>query len=265
MIVEAKHEALDRAGLELWQKTQSQYPASKLDRMETFFEVARGRLRPVTDDPRRELHPHLFVPGLLAQPWWNADMFPLATWLRSRHDLIAHEARTLLAKPWVFAQHPGNSCYSPTDVSGSPLKGRWCCYYLQRHLRRISLAAEHAPVALRSLDGVPAAREALLSFLGPQSRIKTHSDKVNFVLTLYLPLFAQGAWISFAGERRQWVDGQCVAADSTFFHESVNDGPVWRGLMLVDLWHPGLTATERMILECAAPVINDILRSSDSK
>jgi aspartyl/asparaginyl beta-hydroxylase (cupin superfamily) len=258
-----KAERLDRVGAALWQLTQEEYPSADLERMECFFEVVRGQRRPVNGDTRRALHPHLFIPGLSAQPWWDPDNFELAKSLQTRYELIAVEALGLLRKPWVFSAHPGRSGFGPPNLPDSPLEGRWLCYYLQRHLRRVRIAAEHAPVALRTLDGVPAAREALFSFLGPQSRIKRHSDKVNFVVTLYLPLFARGAWITFGGEPREWIDGRCMAADSTFYHESVNPGTFWRGLLLVDLWHPELTVTERAVLERAVPVINDILRSGD--
>jgi isochorismate hydrolase len=46
-------------------------------------------------------------------------------------------------------------------------------------------------------------------------------------------------------------------------HTHKNAGPQWRGLLLVDLWHPDLTAVERAILERAVPKVNDILRSGD--
>lgn len=125
------------------------------------------------------------------------------------------------------------------------------------------MSAAETPVALRSLDEEPPARKALLSFLGPGSRIKGHSDKVNFVVTLYLPLFSGGAWISFGGHARRWTDGRCMAADSSYYHESVNASDRWRGLMLVDLWHPELTEVERLVLGVAVPRINDVLRRGE--
>jgi aspartyl/asparaginyl beta-hydroxylase len=85
----------------------------------------------------------------------------------------------------------------------------------------------------------------------------------NLVLTLYLPLLANGAWITFGGESCA-CDGRCMAADSSFYHESANGSSSWRGLLLIDLWHPELTATECAVLECAVPRINDILRSGDA-
>jgi aspartate beta-hydroxylase len=259
----SKAEKLSRVAANLWREVQRQYDAAELERLEAFFEVAQGTKQPVNNDPRRELHSSLFLPGLSARPWWDREEFPLAKRLEARYELIVQEARQLLTRPEVFSAHPGRSGFSPPNNPSSPLEGQWCCYYLQRHLRRIRVTAEHVPVTLRALDDTPPAREALLSFLGPQSRIKVHSDKVNFVLTLYLPLFANGAWITFGGEPRAWTDGRCMVADSSFYHESVNASPSWRGLLLIDLWHPELTATERAVLERAVPVINDVLRLGD--
>ncbi|MCG5055965.1 MAG: aspartyl/asparaginyl beta-hydroxylase domain-containing protein [Myxococcales bacterium] len=250
---------LKRSADALWAESCARYPGSELERLEVFFAVARGEATPPDPGPQRALHSRLYVPGLTERPWWDAHAFPLARRLESRFPLIREEAVRLLSKPWVFRSHPGRSGSSPAKDPQSPLEGEWRGYYLQRHLRRVPSTAAEAPVALRTLDEVPPAREALMSFLGPHSRIKEHSDKVNFVVTLYLPLFSDGAWISFGGQRRTWIDGRCMAADSSYYHESVNTSDVWRGLMLVDLWHPELSEIERTVLERAVPRLNDVL------
>ncbi len=144
----------------------------------------------------------------------------------------------------------------------SPLDGEWRGYYLQRHIRRVSVSAEHAPVTTRLLDSSPPARESLFSFLGPGSRIRRHSDLLNFVVTLYLPLFSSGAWIEFGGETRHWKDGVCMVADSSYYHQSINPSPFWRGLLIIDVWHPSLTHIECDLLGRALPLVNDILRGT---
>jgi isochorismate hydrolase len=61
------------------------------------------------------------------------------------------------------------------------------------------------------------------------------------------------------------VDGRCSAADISYYHQSINSTPNWRGLLLIDMWHPGLTPTECTLLERTMPHINDILRKASGK
>jgi hypothetical protein len=248
-----------------WANAKRKHDSRDLDRLEEFFKVVRGDAKPPPCEANRELHSCLFLPGLRGKPWWEPETYPLCRMLKARFDLIRAEAISVLTRPGAFSQHPGRHGYYPVNAPGSPVFGIWFGYYLQRHLRPCPESALLAPVALRALEtygnSYGPSREALLSFLGPNSMIKRHSDKVNFVLTVYLPLFAEGAWIDFGGERRRWLDGESTVADSSYFHESVNPGDSWRGLLIIDQWHPDLTDVEKQVLGVAVPPINDVLRS----
>lgn len=253
-------DALESLGSRLWDDVQKCFSFSKLERIEVFLDVVRGKQKPPDSGPLREFHNRLYFPGLSTRPWWDPRLFPLSKTWESKFELILDEGISLLSKPWLFLNHPGRYGVNNTANPSSPIEGLWLGFYLQRHLRRLREAAEQVPVTLRTLDLIPASREALFSFLGPNSCIKTHSDKVNFVITLYLPLFSDGGWIDFGGEARRWVSGSCMAADSTYFHQSVNPTCYWRGLLLADHWHPELTDVEKSVLSIVVPQVNDVLR-----
>ena len=48
---------------------------------------------------------------------------------------------------------------------------------------------------------------------------------------------------------RQWEEGKCVVFDDTFEHEVWNRTDKERLVLLIDLWHPDLSAIEREALE----------------
>jgi aspartyl/asparaginyl beta-hydroxylase (cupin superfamily) len=50
-------------------------------------------------------------------------------------------------------------------------------------------------------------------------------------------------------ETRQWHDGQCLVFDDYLEHEAWNHTEQDRIVLIVDLWHPGLSPTEVRLLE----------------
>lgn len=255
---------LNQLARETWRAAVERFPRRDLERVEGFLDIVRGATLAPEVDPDRAINAHMYFPGLVARPWWSAEDFDVCERIASRFALIRQEAMRLLGRPRVFEAHPGVvSVGSGDSGNGSPLRGMWLGYYLHRHFSPVRTAAAETPVTARSLDGAPLGREAMLSFLSPRSEIGVHSDCINFVLSVYLPLFSEpGAWIRFGSETRTWQEGVCYAADSTYYHTSVNASSAWRGLLIVDLWHPDLTEVERSVLADAAPRIDRIIRAA---
>jgi aspartyl/asparaginyl beta-hydroxylase (cupin superfamily) len=50
-------------------------------------------------------------------------------------------------------------------------------------------------------------------------------------------------------ETRRWEEGRCLVFDDYFDHEAWNHTDGDRLVLIVDLWHPGLSATEVTLLE----------------
>lgn len=231
------------------------------ERIGIFLDILEGARHPDPVETNRRLHPRMFMPALTARPYWEASRFPLAPLLRARLPLLREEAMRLLAQPSAFDSAPGTAQRGDAPRDGGRLDGSWNAWYLQRQFRREALAASRTPVALRTLDGCAISREALISVVGPGTRVAPHSDELNFVTTLYLPLVATpGAWIAFDGVRREWREGDCFAADSTFYHESSNPTPWWRAILIVDLWHPELSDSETAFLADIMPRIDAVMR-----
>lgn len=230
-------------------------------RVSQFLAFLDGSRTPPPVEAGRKIHQRMHVPGLTARAYWPADTFPLHKLLQDRFPLIQEEAHRLLRDARAFERLPGESHVGNDAIDGGRLNGIWKAYYLQRYFERDNRTAEFAPVALRTLDGHRVSREALFSVVGPFTHIRMHSDELNFVTTLYLPLVSDdGAWIEFAGEKRGWTPGRCFAADSTFLHQSFNGTEAYRVILIVDLWHPELTAREIDLLEAMMPPIDAVMR-----
>jgi aspartyl/asparaginyl beta-hydroxylase (cupin superfamily) len=55
--------------------------------------------------------------------------------------------------------------------------------------------------------------------------------------------------IRVGAETRHWRDGECLVFDDTFEHEAWNHTADDRIVLIVDMWHPGLSATEVSLLQ----------------
>ena len=51
------------------------------------------------------------------------------------------------------------------------------------------------------------------------------------------------------GVRKKWKEGKVVTIDTSFVHETKNEGEGDRYVLIVDFWHPELTEVERECLE----------------
>lgn len=119
-----------------------------------------------------------------------------------------------------------------------------------RNRQRLCPGVRHA------LKGTWFADSAMFSRLTEHNFVGLHSDFINYVLTLHLGIRApEGAGIRVGGEASWWTEGECIAFDASFLHEVWNDGPGERVVLIVNTWHPGLTAVEIAGLKTIVPRI----------
>jgi hypothetical protein len=102
-------------------------------------------------------------------------------------------------------------------------------------------------------SGVPATEVFFASMTGP-SEIKLHSDFTNFVLTSHLALDIPRSGenvcrLTIGDETRQWMNGHVYVFDTSLLHSAVNESDQMRYILMLRLWHPELTETERNALQ----------------
>lgn len=93
----------------------------------------------------------------------------------------------------------------------------------------------------------------------PGSGIKEHSDGCNFILTSHLGLdVPEGrCFMTVGGEKRPWANGKGMIFDTSFLHETFNEGDVDRYVLLIRFWHPELTLAERVALQYVFDCVDD--------
>jgi aspartate beta-hydroxylase len=102
---------------------------------------------------------------------------------------------------------------------------------------------------------------SFFSTLHPQSKIAPHTSPMNFRLRVHLPLLVPdengndkndgsttgrpACGIQVGPLVRPWKAGQALVLDDAYRHEVWNETEQARVVLLVDLWHPDVTVTER--------------------
>ena len=86
----------------------------------------------------------------------------------------------------------------------------------------------------------------MFSLLAPGIRIPPHTGVNNARLVCHLPLIVPpGCWFRVGAETREWQRGSAFLFDDTIEHEAMNPSDQLRVVFIFDVWHPGLTPSER--------------------
>jgi len=100
---------------------------------------------------------------------------------------------------------------------------------------------------------------AFFSLLAPGARLRPHCGPTNTRLRAHLALLVPTAAAAAGGSHplpcamrvgegerpRAWSEGSCFLFDDSFEHEVWNETHESRVVLIVDLWHPGLSREER--------------------
>ena len=99
--------------------------------------------------------------------------------------------------------------------------------------------------ALLKQSGTPCV-EAFFAKMPAGTSIGAHSDECNFHLTSHLGIdVPEGeCWLQVGDERREWRNGKLMLFDTSVMHCAANEAAVDRYVLMMRVWHPGLTATE---------------------
>jgi aspartate beta-hydroxylase len=90
---------------------------------------------------------------------------------------------------------------------------------------------------------------ATFSRFEPGHRLPWHSDGYSFVLSFHMGLVVPPACgLVVGGVPKQLTPGQVEVMASSFFHTAWNFSDQPRIHLIIDFWHPELTAIERAAL-----------------
>jgi hypothetical protein len=198
--------------------------------------------------------PRLYYPGLSDSAWHDPDAVPFCRKLVGNHRQIEHEfmAQSVEASRSAYTQNNAQFI-TGTEWRAAVLK-RW--YFNPEETDRY-------PITTAVLRDADVAETAMFSVLQPGGRILPHCAPWNTRLTLHLGLSVPpDCEIRVADEIRTWKNGEVLAFDDSFEHEVWNRSSESRAILLVDVWHPDLSLTERAILEPTLKLLDDDYNSS---
>lgn len=189
-------------------------------------------------------HPHMRVyPDLPAQPWHDAEAFPLARALTENYEAI--RAEILALDQGAF--FPESETLART--------GSWdVLFFFERGLKVEEVCAA-CPVTTRILEEHGAVRTmagmVYVSRLRPGSHIAPHNGPTNLRLRCHLGIQvpAGNCGIRVESQTRRWPLGRCLVFDDFLRHEAWNHTPTDRIVLIADLWHPDLEPEEIAMLE----------------
>jgi aspartate beta-hydroxylase len=182
-------------------------------------------------------------PDLPSQPWHDPQDFPLVAYLESNFAAIRDEILRLDAGRFH------------RESEGIRRTGDWDVAFLYERGRRRGEVCTACPVTTRGIESHPTVRTSAgliyVSRMRSCTHIEAHRGPTNIRVRCHLGI--KVPWgdcgIRVGDQTRRWQEGKCLVFDDYFEHEAWNHTDEDRLVLIVDLWHPGLSATEVTLLE----------------
>ncbi|MGI8413730.1 MAG: aspartyl/asparaginyl beta-hydroxylase domain-containing protein [Solirubrobacteraceae bacterium] len=198
--------------------------------VDTFAEATDGKVRGT-------------YPDLESRPWHDVSDFPLAGYLESHCEEIRDE---------VLALEQARFHRESERIERT---GDWDVAFFYERGRRCDEVCDVCPVTTRGIETLAAMRTAAgliyVSRMRPGTHIRPHRGPTNLRLRCHLGVAVPegDCALRVGGATRQWQEGRCLVFDDHLEHEAWNHTEQDRIVLIVDLWHPGLSAAEVRLLE----------------
>jgi len=193
------------------------------------------------------------IPDLEARPWWSRDQFTDVSSLLEDEGNFAG----ILADYRRALQEMGNPQFD-WRRNTTP-SGHWAVFPLYNQGRRMAANCSICPHTVRLIDSLPGFLSgsvfgnAAFSLVQAGTRIAGHHGPCNVRVRCHLGLqVPSNCHLTVDSLARTWDEGRCLFFDDSFYHEVENALPSdtqdecdHRAILMIDLWHPGLTRVER--------------------
>jgi hypothetical protein len=207
------------------------------------------RTRPYHSEPT-----HFHYPGLREREFHDRALFPWLAALEAATAAITEDFHRVMAAERAelvpYIQYPDDV---PLRQWAALNRNKaWTAIHLVQNGVTIQANARHCPAvtALLPALGQPDIKRrgpnAMFSLLAPGAHIPPHTGVANTRLVCHLPLIVpDGCWFRVGAETRPWRPGEAWIFDDTIEHEALNPSDQLRVILIVDTWHPDLSAAER--------------------
>ena len=181
-------------------------------------------------------------PDLESRPWLDPADFPVVSYLESHAEAIREEITGLESRFQRESERIGRA-------------GDWDVVFFYERGRRHDDVCDACPVTTRGIESHPTMRTAsgliYASRMRAGTHIHPHRGPTNLRVRCHLGLTVPDGdcAIRVGDDARPWTAGRCLVFDDFFEHEAWNHTEEDRIVLIVDLWHPGLSAVEVRLLE----------------
>ncbi|HET9104030.1 MAG TPA: aspartyl/asparaginyl beta-hydroxylase domain-containing protein [Solirubrobacteraceae bacterium] len=181
-------------------------------------------------------------PELESRPWLDPSGFPLVSYLESHAEVIREEITALEPRFQRESERIRRA-------------GDWDVVFLYERGRRHDDVCDACPVTTRGIESHATMRTAsgliYASRMRAGTHIHPHRGPTNLRVRCHLGLTVPDGdcAIRVGDETRRWTAGKCLVFDDFFEHEAWNHTDADRIVLIVDLWHPGLSDEEVRLLE----------------
>jgi aspartate beta-hydroxylase len=208
--------------------------AAAMQRMNTFI----GAFLTNRDNPRMSIYP-----GLSVRKFYDPQSLPLARALEAAFPAIRAEVMALAGADF-HAEAEGLVETEGWDVMVLYERGRKNAETCAKCPTITSIIESHNTV--RTLAGL-----MYVSKLRPGTHIKPHRGPTNLRIRCHLGIkVPQGDLvIRVDDQQRTWQEGHCLVFDDHLEHEIWNRTDETRIVLILDNWHPDLTAQEIALIE----------------
>ncbi|HYI64487.1 MAG TPA: aspartyl/asparaginyl beta-hydroxylase domain-containing protein [Allosphingosinicella sp.] len=246
-----RHEAHLAAGAERLAKAADGPDLSEPERRRVarFQTNVLRRTRPFHSEPT-----HFHYPGLREREFHERDSFPWLEALEAATAAITGDFHRVMAAERAelvpYIQYPDDV---PLRQWAALNRNKaWTAIHLVQNGIAIEANARHCPAVMALLGGLAQpdiprrGPNAMFSLLAPGAHIPPHTGVANTRLVCHLPLIVPpGCWFRVGDETRLWETGRAWIFDDTIEHEAMNPSDAPRAILIVDTWHPDLSAGER--------------------
>ncbi len=227
-------------------------PPPERARADACIEAMLGRRRIFQHQPHG-----LHFPFLPADEFFRRDAFPWLPSLEAQTPAIRAEL-TKLVNAGAAALEPYVSMAPGTpENEWTPLDGKldWGAFFLWKFGRRMDANCALCPLTAAAVEMLPLADmparapTVFFSLLAPRTRLPPHTGVTNARAIVHLPLIVPaGCGFRVGGETRAWREGEAFVFDDTIEHEAWNDSDEMRAVLILDVWNPHITQSERATL-----------------
>lgn len=217
-------------------------------RMRAFAEAVAGERPPAINHPLQQPFYLPPFPGLRAEAWHEPSRYPWAAPLLDARTPIRTELERLIVRQHRFLRYLRMASGASWDVH--PM---WFMGAPQPAFTASCPDTARIVAALPDFAGAHIWGDAAFSSFSPGAHLGAHCSADNLRVRCHLPLRvrASGAWLRVGDETRQWEEDRLLVFDDAFEHEASNPTSETRVVLIVDFWHPDLTALERRAILAA--------------